>query len=304
LTSLPHLNELHFDNIIINDNVVTQISFVKNLTKLTLWNIRHVIGWGLINLSNLQDLNFLGLFFPKQSQYYFAQAHLSDLTQLTSLKLCQYTYRINHLSTLTNLEFLECNTCDISDESVLGWNFPKLITLNGKRNPRLTGAGFSNLISLETLDIEDFKGSFHFLSNLDNLTTLGINRTEIGKDPIELEFLGNLTKLENLYMNFCPYLTTLKPLMTLTSLTNLQLRGNLSLRSEVILLSKLTSLVLLQLSGIPINAENFLHFTSLTNLQRLDIRPPDGTELPLEFQASADKVNAKLGPCVVYKQDT
>lgn len=271
LRNFQNLKSLNFDNVTLYDSSLDFVcEHLRSIENLFLWNIRHLIGDGLFALTKLQNLHSLSIFFPTPSRYNFNPRHFVSLTTLTWLKFCQYRHPLSQISTLTNLEFLECNTCSITGDSTNTWNFPKLKTLIAKRNPNFSGNSLASLVNLEMLDIEDYTGQFSFLSSLRQLITLGINRTLIGGDLTELEHLGALPKLEYLYMNFCPNLHVVHPLTRLTSLTHLQLRGNSIESSEIISLSKLTSLVNLQLTGISILPDDLEKFTSLKLLQRLD----------------------------------
>ena len=135
---------------------------------------------------------------------------IDDIRPLTELKFLESLFisdnnvrDITPLTKMTRLKWLSIGGNPISDFTVLS-NLPQLV--------HLSMGSHDKIISLKEIT---------FLTNLTNLTSLGVTLTQID----DIRPLTNLTNLKNLWLNGNK-IKDIRPLANLTKLTLLNLSGN------------------------------------------------------------------------------
>ncbi|MCY3740912.1 MAG: leucine-rich repeat domain-containing protein [Candidatus Poribacteria bacterium] len=226
LSGLEHATQLRylylgdFDGNDANNNNVSDLTPLKNLTKLKqLWLGDNNVS-DLTPLKNLTELDDLSLFLNNVSDL----TPLKNLTQLRELKLGRNPVSdLTPLKNLTNLVRLSLYVVNnVSDITPLR-NMTKLKVLTVSSNNVRDITSLKNLTDLEHLNLS-FIGNVSDLTPLKNLTQLkhlNLSRNQVS-DLMPLENLTNLDYLNLSHNN----VSNITPLINLTNLEVLRLEGN------------------------------------------------------------------------------
>lgn len=214
LFRIPDVKSIYLDCLreVKNLEFLTQLMFLKRLA-LGIFELKETDILASQNLQNLQEL-FLGETRTKA----FNLKHITNLSNLVSLRLSGHTKNIDSVGQLSNLKFLSLNSIS---KVPLGFvnNLRNLTTLNiilgGRSN--INEIQENNISNLEIVLVRGFN-NFDSISNFKNLKTLKI------EDQIqlnELHFDSQLPKLEDFKLVNCKSLTTLTGIDNLTALNKL-----------------------------------------------------------------------------------
>jgi internalin A len=251
----------------LNDNQITDISFLGSLTNLTTLNLNHNQITDISFLGSLTNLTTLHLSWNRITDISF----LGSLTNLTTLYLCgnQIT-DISILGSLTNLTTLNLNSNQITDISFLG-SLTNLTRLELYKNQITDISSLGSLTNLTTLYLNSNQiTDISSLGSLTNLTTLNLCSNRI----TDISFLGSLTNLTTLSLTY-NQITDISFLGSLTNLTTLSLTYNQI--TDISFLGSLTNLTTLHLNSNQITDISFLG--SLTNLTTLHLNSNQITDI-------------------------
>ena len=200
------------------ENIISDISPLKNLTKLTSLNL----GLNLINdisaLATLTELTHLDLGINQIDDI----RALASLTKLSHLDLSlNYLTDISDLASLTELSYLNLSGNYLTDISDLA-SFDKLFKLD------ISGNGISSIKPLENLtELTSLKADVNQISDIsilnsfNKLSELGIAGNEISN----IKPLENLTGLTSLNIS-ANKISDIKPLKNLNNLSYLDISAN------------------------------------------------------------------------------
>ena len=214
-------------------------------------------------ISDFTGIELLGL-----EHLYIDYHHLTSLepfAELTSLRVLDIEgNEVSDLSPILNMTGLEVlrlggNPIDQIDDLV---HFPQLRELSLFETNVSDLSVISNLERLERLDISNINVGMSDLAELSGLT--GLKRLVIGDVLIDgLDFLSNMTMLEELILFNNREISDLRPLSNMTSLTHLEVSNNRL--EEISVLESLVNLERLSLAGNEIE-----DVRPLRNLRHLD----------------------------------
>ncbi len=269
------------------------LAHLRNLT-----NLRHIemsgpheIGLGYFsNLTNLQSLEV--------SLWEINDAQLAQLCNLTSLRTLSLSSRrlgvtevgLAHLSTLTNLAYLDLNVPACRSQITDAWlaHLGKLVNLQRLdfSGSRITDAGLAHirgLTKLEVLNLSDTQTTDTGLAHLSALTSLlnlylsGTQITDAGL--VHLEGLRRLCRLVLAKTNITD--DGLAHICNLTRLWELNLSSTKITDGGLAHLCRLTNLRQLWLGNIGIADAGIAHLGSLTNLYELSLGLTEVTDAGL-----------------------
>ncbi len=185
-----------------------------------------------------------------------------------------------------NLEELNIYSEQITDITVIGnlTNLNKLTLFGNKVTDISAIKKLTNLQSLELSVNKDCETTV--LENLINLIELTIsNSTSVSTDT-----LAKLTKLETLNLDiYGSQISDISKLESLTSLKQLSLQNGVTDANAMDTVSKLKSLVYLNLSMSNLNGLDKI--STLTNLQNLQLYLEEATEIDLSIVQNLSKLN-------------
>ncbi|TYH93267.1 hypothetical protein ES332_A13G242200v1 [Gossypium tomentosum] len=263
------LEELNLWGNIFNSNILSSLGSLSNLKSLSLTHIFDGDAMeesiGLPAMKNLEKLHL-------ESHNENGWQNLTNLKELTLTDLSCTSNIIQDIGTLTSLEDLVIDGCDVDDNLTLhGFcELRKLQTLaiiNSYWNASLPEC-FSELTSLKYLDISynNFSGNISMFKNLRLLKYLDISSNNFFGD---ISMLKNLKLLEYLDLRSNKFSGDISYFMSLTSLRELWLsNNNIEIPSSLAPLFNLSKLQKLYADNNTIyNAETEMHSVDTPTFQ-------------------------------------
>lgn len=290
LAKLPNLKKLYVDNSNVSLNL-KGLNKAPNLTSVTLKNCQLSEVDRLADLSNLEYLDISSSNKTRVNDY-SSLAHLSNLKYLNMSWTGYNQYNrfsltdASFINSLTNLEELHIYETGITNYSLAKLNKLKKLTITkcdvDEILKQLVSGG--GIVSLEELYVysensENLtnEGIKQYLSKAVNLKSLSLGGDGLSSSVTSIEGLGNLKKLEYLYLNntyaFNLPLEAYGELSNLNNLTELELTHHPYVEREnttpnhYAFLNNMISLKKLTLAAY--NGMGIECFTGLKNLEKL-----------------------------------